>query len=200
MVNIFISHTQKDKKFCDEFDTIVARVGIPAFRSEYEAIEPPPWKEITNKIDQSVAVFLLVGQELVNSQESGDRDWRYTQNWIAYEIGVASRAGKDVWVICDNVVINFPVPYINNYMNTRLPESVYFGYLRMILEDYQNGVRFRYPYTNPQTNEYLGVVCPNGKCRLEFNLHNVLLPGQVINCPSCLKQIKFKVEHLMPPS
>lgn len=42
-------------------------------------------------------------------------NWKHTQNWIAYEIGIASERLKDVWVLCDDVEINFPVPCLNNY-------------------------------------------------------------------------------------
>jgi len=46
MGQIFLSHTKQDKDFCDYFDSICARVGIQAFRSEFETIEPPAWATI----------------------------------------------------------------------------------------------------------------------------------------------------------
>ena len=53
---IFISHTQKDKKYCDSFDRIVARVGIKAFRSEFENVPIHPWKIIREEMRRSTAV------------------------------------------------------------------------------------------------------------------------------------------------
>lgn len=149
---IFISHTKKDKKICDDFDRIVARVGIKSFRSEFENIPLPPWKTIKNALNESVALFFLVGKELVNSQDSGDSNWKYTQNWIAYEMGLACQLGIDVWAICDDeVLINFPMPYINNYLVGNLEEENTFKYLRYVLKKYKkvcdSGI-FKYPETD----------------------------------------------------
>lgn len=36
----FESHTKLDADFCDVFDRACARVGIDAFRSEYEIVTP----------------------------------------------------------------------------------------------------------------------------------------------------------------
>jgi hypothetical protein len=141
----------------------------------------------------------LVGKELVESQESGDPEWRYTQNWISYEIGVASQARKDVWVMCDDVLINFPISYINNYLITGLEGGKAFDYVREVLEMYKIGRKFPYPYTDPSTKEKLGVICPYDDCSLGFNLHNALPLGYVIKCPSCLREMEFSVGHLIPP-
>lgn len=181
---IFISHTKKDKKFCDRFDSIVARVGFPAYRSEFEKIEKPAWKDIIKAINDSVAIFVLIGKELVESQDSRDPEWRFTQNWIAYEIGVASQIGIDVWAICDNISINFPMPCINNYLPTGLGEKETFGYARSVLEKYKEGETFPYPFKD------LGVECQYDDCKLGFNLHTPLAPKHEIKCPQCLRKIK----------
>jgi len=86
-MQIFYSHTQKDRKFCDKFDNICASTGIRRFRSEFEKIDPPAWRRILNEINQSIAVFVLVGKELVKFQDSNNPEWKFTQNWISYEIG-----------------------------------------------------------------------------------------------------------------
>jgi len=192
---IFISHTKKDKKFCDEFDNAVARVGIPSFRSEYEHIEKPAWKRINHEINESIAFFLLVGEELVNSQESNDEKWRYTQNWIAYEVGVAAHAGKDLWVICDKVSINFPIPYVNNYLISGVKDESSFDYIRTVLKNYKKGYNYPCPLTYPEIPFDFRVVCPHDDCKLEFNLHNRVKEGGAINCPACLKRIKFEDGH-----
>ena len=61
-VQVFVSHTQKDVEFLDIFDRACARVGIKAFRSEFENIELPAWKTIRNEIRKSRVLFLLVGK------------------------------------------------------------------------------------------------------------------------------------------
>jgi hypothetical protein len=99
---IFESHTKLDSEFCDVFDRACARVGLDAFRSEYESILPPAWQTIRNELRQSKALFLLVGKSLVNAQAIHSSGCDYTQNWISYEIGIASQLGIDVWVLCDD--------------------------------------------------------------------------------------------------
>jgi len=186
MVQVFISHTKKDEEFCDVFDRVAARVGVKAFRSEFEAIENPAWKTIRDAINSSVAVFFLVGKELVKNQDSGDSGWRHTQNWIAYEIGVACQKGIDVWAVCDDVLINFPMPYINNYSIVSLERRDAFDYMRAILsEGYKKGYSFPFPYNQKP----LGVMC--NYCRIGFNLHVTVPPGVSIKCPQCLNDIPF---------
>ena len=182
---VFISHTKKDTEFCDAFDRVCARVGIRAFRSEFETIDKPAWKTIKDAINKSIAVFFLVGKELVKSQILGDPEWRYTQNWIAYEIGIACQRGIDVWAVCDDVLINFPMPYINNYLTVSLKHEPAFKYLRKVLEIYKKGGTFPYPYKN------LGTKCPWIDCQIEFNLHVTLPPGGIIKCPQCLRDMIF---------
>jgi hypothetical protein len=189
MPQIFVSHTRKDKRFCDEFDIrTCARVErINCYRSEFEDISPPAWKTIRNAINKSVALFFLVGKELVKSQDMSDPEWRYTQNWIASEIGLACQRGIDVWAICDGVDVNFPMPYVNNYFIFDMKIKWTFEYMRSILENYGLGNTFPFPY------EESGTRCPY--CRIEFNLHNPLSPGYVITCPQCLRKFVFRSGH-----
>lgn len=194
MTQVFVSHTKKDKGFCDEFDRACARVGIRAFRSEFENITNPPWKTITNAINDSVAIFLLVGKELVENQKKGGKEWHYTQNWIAFEIGVACQKGIDVWAICDNIDINFPMPYINNYLAVGLKYDVPFNYLKQILESYKNGQSYSYPLF--YKNQDISTKCPHDDCNMEFNLHVRVPPNKLIKCPQCLRDIKFPDGHL----
>lgn len=55
VARIFESHSKLDVATCDMFDTVVARVGIKAFRSEYEDIKPPAWETIKNEMKISKA-------------------------------------------------------------------------------------------------------------------------------------------------
>jgi hypothetical protein len=196
MKQVFVSHTKKDEEFCDAFDRVCARVGIKAFRSEFEETLTPAWKTIKGAMNKSVALFFLIGKELVNSQDMSDPKWRYTQNWIAYEIGLACQRGIDVWAVCDDVLINFPMPYINNYLTVSLRHRPAFDYLRGILEDYKKGLSFPYPSINPFGKDR-GVRCPYDNCKMEFNLHVSLQPGEEIRCPQCLRDMVFSKGHLI---
>lgn len=188
---IFISHTKEDVEFCDIFDRIVARVGIKAFRSEFEAISPPPWRTIKKAMSKSVALFFLVGKKLVESQESNKPEWRYTQNWIAYEMGLACQIPIDVWAICDDVEVNFPMPYINNYLPVSLRHRHIFDYFRGILDAYKRRQSFPYAYPLDALGSNIGVTCPLKNCRMQFNLHVRLESEERIICPQCLGTIVF---------
>lgn len=171
------------------FDVACARVGIKAFRSEFETIGIPQYKTIKEAMENSIAMFLLVGKELVAHQASPTPDWKYTQNWIAYETGLACQKGIDVWVLCDSnngVEINFPVPYFNNY-------NIYgnFDWLKTILTHYNIGNTFTAPIDG------MHIKCPNKGCGIDFNLHSTLPVGTTIKCPQCLRDMVFKKGFLL---
>ena len=197
MTQVFVSHTKKDKGFCDAFDNVCASVGMKRFNTDFEIIPKPAWETIKEEMNKSIALFFLVGAELVKSQNLNDADWRYTQNWIAYEMGLACQLGIDVWAICDDVLINFPMPYINNYLTVSLRHRPAFDYLREILEDYKEGRNFPFPYVN-NFGDNFGVRCPYEDCQIEFNLHENIQPGDdPIKCPQCLRDMKFFKGHLI---
>ncbi len=186
-IQVFVSHTQRDVEFCDIFDRACARVGIKAFRSEFESIILPAWSTILNAIRNSQALFLLVGKELVKEQSLHNPSWEYTQNWIAYEIGVACDRGIDVWVICDNVIINFPVPYLNNYLTVSLRNKQSFDYFVTILQKYAAGLKTTFP------DKDCVVECPyTTDCKGIYNLNVRLKPGSRITCPQCLRGMTFE--------
>lgn len=223
MAKIFLSHTKKDEKYCDSLDKkIFARSDqIEGFRSEFEKIEKPEWKTIKDKIDESCALFFLVGEELVKGMNKmnksptppprknlQDPDWRYTQNWIAYEIGVACQKGIDVWAICDGKVeINFPMPYVNNYLIIfpKYKEDAV-KYIRWVAGEYAKGQCF--PIEKVYQNSRIErIECIH--CYMEFNFHKYFLdlrehlidsspewPKEII-CPQCLGKISLtREEHI----
>jgi len=191
--SIFLSHTKDDKEFCNRFDNAAASVGLRRFRSEFEKIEPPAWKTIKTEIDKSSALFLLIGKELVKSQESKSEEWKYTQNWISYEVGLACAIKKDVWVWCEEQPINFPVPYLNNYVlyGFGSTDEPYIGFLKIVLEGYNHGLKF------PLGWGKRGFKCPHNKCGAQFNLHNSMPKGSVFACPTCLREITLNEDWLM---
>lgn len=197
VAGLFMSHTKLDKKFCDKFDTVVARVGIKVFRSELEKIEPPAWKTIKEQIEASRAVFLLVGEKLVEAQAMSETSkktrgkWKHTQNWIAYELGLACEKGIDVWVMCDGVKINFPVPYLNNYAIYGINTKAQFDYWRTVLEDYKRGASY------PIGEGDRSLTCPYETCRAEFNLHSMVYKEGEIICPTCLGIMELPEGHLL---
>ncbi len=187
---VFESHTKLDSEFCDVFDRACARVGIDAFRSEYESIELPAWQTIRNELRQSKALFLLVGKSLIDAQKTHSSDWEYTQNWISYEIGIASQLGIDVWVLCDEVKINFPVPYLNNYVPYTIRKEENFKKFVSVLQDYANGKKYGLDSTD-------AVTCPWEECSISYNFDATVPKGGKIVCPCCLKPMVFHKGHLI---
>jgi hypothetical protein len=194
---IFVSHTKFDADFFNFLDSAEARLGkIRLYRSEYEKIRSPPWLTIREELNKSDALFLLVGKELVKAQTAADAsrtardDWKHTQNWIAYEIGIASQKWMDVWVLCDDVEINFPVPYLNNYALRRD-----FDLYKKILSDYSEGKKYPTfslaPTRSLIRHKKTARSCPYDKCRVIFNLHSSVHKGEIYKCPSCLQPIKM---------
>jgi len=161
---------------------MAARVGVKVFRSEFEEIKPPAWETIKKAIDVSSAMFLLVGKQLVKAQEASEKDpktreeWKHTQNWIAYEVGLACERGIDVWVCCDKLKINFPVPYLNNY-------ALYSGsrWLRRTLDNYSKGKA--YPLGIGKRDYH----CKNKNCGAKYNLHSIVEVNGEVVCPTCLE-------------
>jgi hypothetical protein len=185
---VFESHTKHDSDFCDVFDRACARVGIDAFRSEYESIQPPAWQTIRNELRQSKALFLLVGKTLVDAQRTHSSDWEYTQNWISYEIGIASQLGIDVWVLCDEVEINFPVPYLNNYVPYTIRNEANFKKFVGVLQDYANGKTYG-------LNNKDSVTCCYTDCSIGYNLDAEVPKGGKIVCPCCLRRMVSPEGH-----
>lgn len=183
-VKVFESHTKLDSEFCDVFDRACARVGIDAFRSEYEHIKPPAWRTIKGELRQSQALFLLIGKALIEAQTKHKIEWEYTQNWIAYEIGAASQLGIDVWVLCDNLQINFPVPYFNHYMPYSIRDNQ-FDSLVMVLQ----------MYADKMASVVKGLpgklTCVYPDCSITYNLHGYVPKNGIVVCPCCLRQMKF---------
>ena len=185
MAGVFLSHTKLDKDFCNKFDNICSNVGVRRFRSEFAQIDKPPWRTIKEQLNKSRALFLLVGKELVSQQASQyNPDWKFTQNWISYEVGIAHQRNIDIWVVCDSVQINFPVPYFNNYVPFGL-ELESMEYMNTVLQTYLQGGNFRISYRPDSITQS----CPS--CGIEFNLHATLDTGDIIICPHCLSGIKF---------
>jgi hypothetical protein len=200
VTQVFLSHTRLDEQSCAKFDSLAARVGLKVFRSELETIEAPAWKTIQKEINSSAALFLLVGPELVKAQAASEtnitsrEEWKYTQNWISYEVGVGCQRGIDVWVVCDQGrerEINFPVPYLNNYTvhgldltSTRRRE-----FMKWVFAEYQAGRNH-----SLRARPYRNAICPYENCGAMFNLHSVILEGRPVVCPTCLNKFTFKTK------
>jgi len=86
--DIFISHSRMDRPIVQDFENIFARTNLRAHLLEFEAYRVPPWADICAKVTASAAVFVLLGPGVKGSA--------YTQNWVAWETGLACALNKPV--------------------------------------------------------------------------------------------------------
>jgi hypothetical protein len=184
-IQIFESISKQDKDTAKRFDPITQKEKITVYKAEYEVLKTPAWQTIKDALQNSKALFFVIGQKLIDAKTKGGNEWTNIRGWINYEVGIALALNLDVWVICDNNVgINFSIPYVNNYslgMETKAN-----GYEAKVLRSYGEGAQFEFGYSKGR--QYY---CSNKACGGQFNLHNILQKGDSIVCPMCLRVLAF---------
>jgi hypothetical protein len=203
MVNIFISHSSKDTDILGIFDKVFAGTNVHAIRAEFESYNIPPWNAIKEWIEESSALFLLIGPNLKSSD--------YTQNWVSFEVGLAAGKGKEIWVFeQQGREVHFPVPYLDHYMLYDAGKANA-DYIRSVIDAYGNGINVGgaalaaivgYAIAGPaggllagligskvNTSEKpvgLKITCPYADCCSAFQLHSRL---DNLDCPSCRRNM-----------
>ncbi len=109
MVQVFISHSKKDEDLIRITDLNFKSAGISPLFMEFTPESEPPFKKIEKNIATSDAVFLFLTENLKSSD--------FTQNWVAFEVGLTRRSNKPLFVVEDiNNRVHFPVPYLTDYI------------------------------------------------------------------------------------
>lgn len=174
---IFLSHSRRDRNLRAFFLSVFGVSSIQAKAVEFEEMEYPPWSFIKEEIAKSKAVFLLLGENVIDKGI-------FTQNWISFEIGLACQMGKDVWVFEEKgTETTFPVPYLNYYYQFAQDDGPYFRKIREILEEYSKT-------DDKPFFESAGFTCPHDNCRIKFNYILPTIPGK-FPCPACRQEIKI---------
>ena len=169
---IFVSHSRRDTKILEFFDKAFARTGVISKCMEFEDMQPPQWNEINKQVRDSVATFLLLGPSVKNSD--------HTQNWIAFEVGLSCAYDTRVWVFEKlDSKINFPIPYVTDYMPYVLGEYISFDYIREILEGYRDE-HSQKANDRKRIPSGLETICPN--CGAVFYKHQII---GAYHCPVC---------------
>ncbi len=174
MTQIFISHSKRDTEFVDWFDKVFARLPVRAVRVEFEGYSVAPAKYIKEQLFLSVALFVLMGPNVESSP--------YTENWVAFEVGLAAAWKKDIWVFePHDSTIQFPIPFLNRYVSLGFDDD--FTLILEIVRQYsllpiQRRFTQRFPVT-----------CPYDNCKSEFRLHRKV---SAFRCPSCRQDIMFQ--------
>lgn len=189
MYQIFVSHSKYDQDILASFDRVFARTGVISKCMEFEEMSSPEWQEIQNAVHNSEAVFLLLGQNVTRSI--------FTQNWIAFEVGLACAYNKRVWVFEQPFSnIPFPIPYLTDYMIYDLQDISHFNYVRGIIEAYRVPDTLFVKRRLPE-----GVLIKCNYCYSQYSLHyTISTEGLLLNtrpmssfhCPSCRRELVLK--------
>jgi hypothetical protein len=172
MPKIFISHSRRDTKIRQHFDSFFASSTIQAIRVEFEDYAITPCEFIRRSVEGSKSLFLLLGTNVTCSL--------YTTNWISYEIGLATALHKDVWVFERyDANISFPVPTVDHYVQYSLKSHKDLALLRDIVAAYAS------EYGTSQLPPGMEVTCPSNTCRATFLAY---CRRDAIMCPSCRSQ------------
>jgi len=182
---IFVSHSRYDEEIRKELSEVfaVARGADPVYM-EFEDFLPPAWQKITNEIRSSEALFVLLGPNLSKTI--------HTQNWVAFEVGLACAFDKEVWVFeQEGSYIEFPVPYLTDYMIYDLKDKTHFEYVRKIINGYGKPIP-RFPFLeNHRTKRGIPIgrwtACAYDNCRSVFLLHTQV---ESFSCPSCRQTLQ----------
>ncbi len=188
---IFVSHSKYDEEMVASFDRVFARTGVKSVCMEFEKMNSPEWKAIRDAVSFSTATFVLLGQNVNRSI--------YTQNWVAFEVGLACAMDKKVWVFEQTSSnVNFPIPYVTDYMlYNSLEKTDAFDYIRRIIEGYGERTYFN-KVGVPIVEIPKGQAIKCSECDSRFNFHYVLDSSSkqrfakfVLTCPLCRQNISL---------
>jgi len=132
MAQIFISHSQRDRKIVDFFLRAFAGTKVkPIFQElEKEPVLGVTEKEITRNIEASNAVFVLLSEQVQSLAHTG--------YWVAWECGTAKN--KDIWIFEPfeaGFRIRVVIPRFNHYVRFGQTED-WRRYLRSVIDSYDN--------------------------------------------------------------
>jgi hypothetical protein len=189
---IFVSHSRYDKDMISSFDRVFARTGVRSICMEFEQMNSPEWKEIKEAVQKSLATFVLLGPNINRNI--------YTQNWVAFEVGLACATNKRVWVFQQKgSSVTFPIPYATDYMlYDNLEKKEVFDYVRKVIEGLAEEAQYFLPVgKSKQIPTGTAIQCP--ECKGLFNFHCIdnslstiikLTTPIPSNCPLCCQQLK----------
>jgi len=174
MAQIFVSHGRDDIRLRPWFDEIFAGSLVKAirFEFEFEAQAKNPIPSIVQMIQGSVALFVLLGTNLLYQPTM------HTTNWIAAEVGLAKGINIPIWVFEDiTCPVLFPVPFVDHYVKIHLDVPEYHAVVKEWVNAYKPIIRPRDPILGE------ALLCDNPGCKSIFQVHQ---PWEDIDrCPVC---------------
>jgi hypothetical protein len=196
---IFISHSSKDHKILEFFRQLFDDSGVKPVFMEFESWSRnnmPNWIWIREQIQKSRALFLILTKNIVEKP--------YTQNWIAFEIGVACSTNPPIPVyVFREEDVKFPVPYLTWYFDepfSSLDHSRPKDFSEIFLEFFRHILRYTVfvnivlseIYNMNKKDDWKETSLTCSKCKLDFNYFGF---NSKINCPCCSNDLPvFELE------
>ena len=192
---IFISYSAKDKEISDFFVRKFGDSDVKPVLMEYEKWSRnnrPNWKWIKDEVQKSSALFLILTKNIVKNE--------YTQNWVAFEIGVAATSYPAIPIfVFREQNIDFPVQYLNYYFDQPLsktkhlsPVDVSSTLLNAIFHNLkENIIEEIIRNKNPIILDRKFLKCSN--CLLEFDYFGI---EKKLICPCCSNIITSKLSNV----
>ncbi len=181
----FISHSGKDKEVVagvlEAFDFYNKTQKFPHNKRHYiimseevlSASKDPQWLQIKNQIETSAALILIISEGVTKKE--------YTQNWVAFEVGIAAGCSPPKPVIAvQGHAVRIPIPYVTHYFSysNTLPPS---GFKESVSWKAQFNMLCYSLFANTfYKPEHPMVHCP--MCNTEYHYHG---PEHIIKCPCC---------------
>ena len=178
MAQIFISHSKKDEDIRTYFDSIFAGTKVRAVRMEFEDLRDRPSRQIWSEIQKSDALFVLLGPNLSFSN--------FTENWIGFEVGIATALEKSIWVMERlGDAINFPIPYLTDYLIYDPNNKTHTKYIKHTIN------QFTFIPILRNFGQGIGITCPYESCKSKYSLRTQI---DSFLCPTCRQEVTFKKE------
>ena len=192
---IFVSHSSEDFNQIKFFNRFFRDTKIKPVYMEFEQWSrdfSPNWQWIKREIRKSKALFLLLSKNITEK--------KCTQNWVAYEIGVAANCSPSLPVfVFREENIDFPVPYLTWYFDEPVTSLNYLkpqDFSEMFLDFLVVHVKYTVLYesifetiydpSKSHGDDEWVQVCNN--CYLRFNYFGA---NEKIPCPCCNRLIKI---------
>ncbi|MGI0154681.1 MAG: hypothetical protein ACREDE_00880 [Thermoplasmata archaeon] len=168
------------------FERACAKAGVELREMELEAPERPPWRSIRREIVRSQVLFVSLCEAL-----SGI-DYRHTQNWIDYEVGLACMRNMPIWVFQpEGTEIDFPVPYATHTLVYGFENDEHIKWLGDELRHLKMkgaGYYDTAPFPSERYDGNPRATCTNPSCGLEFFQLN---RTGAFRCPSCGQEMMW---------
>jgi len=210
MDKVFITHSRHDAPVLSHVLALVKEAGVEPLLYQYDPSgDSCAWNQIRDAIRDSGALFVVLSSNLSSSA--------YTQNWVAFEVGVAAALQRPVWVFEElGGHVPFPIPYLTDYMpydlgDPNLRALVTGAAAAYNLEKQRQGIisggllggllqgapgmlvgAALGALTNaPKGPQGASLICYHLDCKTRFNLYVDL---REFPCPACRRQLRFSVD------